>query len=326
MAVSARNGVPNFIPEIPKYATFEKSKLFKEWLLLKLINAEIACCKAEKFKKLKERTRCILLEDLYKELNQQNLKIMQAIQTNNTLNDLSEYNSSSDNVFDTTNGQILYSNSKIEVNGRATMPSTTSTHTTSTPTSASFKFNLLNNVRKAFNIKSLKSSSSSSTSSSEYNKTNNSSSSTNNDSIRIKDNSVISQAHYIPIFSDAYSNNGSTKGRIRSSTVDVPTSLKFSSKSLKDKNEFINNTKQILPDYGITDNRVKIQQNSINTANNNSSYKTDSEINIIADYQNYKLSTSSEESSPKSLNYPQNRIEGNESKKKQQNFAKNRYA
>ncbi len=45
--------MPNFQPEIPKHATFEMNDLFKEWLLIKLINAEGACCKAERFRKLK---------------------------------------------------------------------------------------------------------------------------------------------------------------------------------------------------------------------------------------------------------------------------------
>jgi RAP1 GTPase activating protein 1 len=57
VGVSARNGVPNFTPEIPNCATFEKSELFKEWLLMKLINAQNACCEAEKFRKLKVMAR-----------------------------------------------------------------------------------------------------------------------------------------------------------------------------------------------------------------------------------------------------------------------------
>lgn len=42
---------------------------FQEFLLTKLINAEYACYKAEKFAKLEERTRAALLETLYEELH-----------------------------------------------------------------------------------------------------------------------------------------------------------------------------------------------------------------------------------------------------------------
>uniref|UniRef100_A0A673TX25 RAP1 GTPase activating protein n=1 Tax=Suricata suricatta TaxID=37032 RepID=A0A673TX25_SURSU len=52
-------------PEGPLY----KGPEFQEFLLTKLINAEYACYKAEKFAKLEERTRAALLETLYEELH-----------------------------------------------------------------------------------------------------------------------------------------------------------------------------------------------------------------------------------------------------------------
>ncbi|XP_073089456.1 rap1 GTPase-activating protein 1 isoform X23 [Manis javanica] len=48
---------------------FYKGPEFQEFLLTKLINAEYACYKAEKFAKLEERTRAALLETLYEELH-----------------------------------------------------------------------------------------------------------------------------------------------------------------------------------------------------------------------------------------------------------------
>ncbi|CAM2104273.1 unnamed protein product [Caretta caretta] len=50
-------------------STLYKGLDFQEFLLTKLINAEYACYKAEKFAKLEERTRAALLETLYEELH-----------------------------------------------------------------------------------------------------------------------------------------------------------------------------------------------------------------------------------------------------------------
>lgn len=52
VSVAAREGVPMFGPSLPNPAVFPKSEEFREFLLTKLINAEIACYKAEKFSKL----------------------------------------------------------------------------------------------------------------------------------------------------------------------------------------------------------------------------------------------------------------------------------
>ncbi|XP_069774378.1 rap1 GTPase-activating protein 1 isoform X7 [Narcine bancroftii] len=84
VSVTARDDVPFFGPTLPDPAIFKKSKRkeqkfasmfdkqgpeFQEFLLTKLINAEYACYKAEKFAKLEERTRRALLETLYEELH-----------------------------------------------------------------------------------------------------------------------------------------------------------------------------------------------------------------------------------------------------------------
>ena len=53
VCVTARKDVPNFGPPLPHDAIFDNDDTFKDWLLSKLINAEYACYKAEKFRKLK---------------------------------------------------------------------------------------------------------------------------------------------------------------------------------------------------------------------------------------------------------------------------------
>ncbi|XP_029433804.1 rap1 GTPase-activating protein 1 isoform X5 [Rhinatrema bivittatum] len=69
VSVTARDDVPFFGPPLPDPAIFRKGQEFQEFLLTKLINAEYACYKAEKFAKLEERTRSALLETLYEELH-----------------------------------------------------------------------------------------------------------------------------------------------------------------------------------------------------------------------------------------------------------------
>uniref|UniRef100_A0A670JHB6 RAP1 GTPase activating protein n=1 Tax=Podarcis muralis TaxID=64176 RepID=A0A670JHB6_PODMU len=69
VSVTARDDVPFFGPPLPNPAVFRKGPDFQEFLLTKLINAEYACYKAEKFAKLEERTRTALLETLYEELH-----------------------------------------------------------------------------------------------------------------------------------------------------------------------------------------------------------------------------------------------------------------
>ncbi|XP_036386245.1 rap1 GTPase-activating protein 1 isoform X1 [Megalops cyprinoides] len=69
VSVTARDDVPFFGPALPDPAVFRKGPGFHEFLLTKLINAEYACYKADKFAKLEERTRTALLETLYEELH-----------------------------------------------------------------------------------------------------------------------------------------------------------------------------------------------------------------------------------------------------------------
>merc|ERR1719445_2888770 len=68
VSVTARSDVPYFGPSLPQPPVFRRGPHFREWLLKKLINAETACYKAEKFSKLEQRTRASLLSNLVEEL------------------------------------------------------------------------------------------------------------------------------------------------------------------------------------------------------------------------------------------------------------------
>ncbi|XP_043574250.1 rap1 GTPase-activating protein 2a isoform X1 [Chiloscyllium plagiosum] len=71
VAVTAREGVRQFGPPLPSPPVFKKGPEFREFLLTKLINAETACYKSEKFAKLENRTRAALLDNLHDELHNQ---------------------------------------------------------------------------------------------------------------------------------------------------------------------------------------------------------------------------------------------------------------
>ncbi|XP_032452405.1 rap1 GTPase-activating protein 1 isoform X4 [Nasonia vitripennis] len=68
VSITARDDVPWFGPTLPTPAVFLRGVEFKEFLLTKLVNAENAAYKAEKFSKLELRTRSALLESLTEEL------------------------------------------------------------------------------------------------------------------------------------------------------------------------------------------------------------------------------------------------------------------
>ncbi|XP_055302880.1 rap1 GTPase-activating protein 1 isoform X7 [Sitodiplosis mosellana] len=70
ISVTARDDVPFFGPTLPNPAVFRKGSELKEFLLTKLINAENACYKADKFARLELRTRTSLLQNLVDELKE----------------------------------------------------------------------------------------------------------------------------------------------------------------------------------------------------------------------------------------------------------------
>ncbi|XP_056236229.1 rap1 GTPase-activating protein 2 isoform X2 [Seriola aureovittata] len=69
VCVTAREDVPPFGPVIPHPPVFTDRSVLREFLLTKLINAEISCYKAVRFSKLELRTRSSLLESLQAELS-----------------------------------------------------------------------------------------------------------------------------------------------------------------------------------------------------------------------------------------------------------------
>ncbi|XP_061775189.1 rap1 GTPase-activating protein 2-like isoform X4 [Nerophis ophidion] len=71
VSVTAREDVPPFGPLLPNPAVFKKGPEFRDFLLTKLINAENACYKSDKFAKLEGRTRAALLDNLHDELHRQ---------------------------------------------------------------------------------------------------------------------------------------------------------------------------------------------------------------------------------------------------------------
>ncbi|KAJ8401657.1 hypothetical protein AAFF_G00376280 [Aldrovandia affinis] len=71
VSVTAREDVPTFGPPLPNPAIFRKGPEFREFLLTKLINAENACYKSDRFAKLEGRTRAALLDNLHDELHRQ---------------------------------------------------------------------------------------------------------------------------------------------------------------------------------------------------------------------------------------------------------------
>ncbi|XP_024123577.1 rap1 GTPase-activating protein 2 isoform X2 [Oryzias melastigma] len=68
VSVTARDDVPPFGPVIPDPPVFTQHSQLRDFLLTKLINAEISCYKAEQFNRLELRTRSSLLESLKTEL------------------------------------------------------------------------------------------------------------------------------------------------------------------------------------------------------------------------------------------------------------------
>ncbi|CAF0724252.1 unnamed protein product [Didymodactylos carnosus] len=82
VTIKGRDGVPLFGPSLPESSVFERDNNFKQWLLAKLINGELACYKTNSFQKLQERTKANLLENLYRTLHDMNQLCMEYLLTN----------------------------------------------------------------------------------------------------------------------------------------------------------------------------------------------------------------------------------------------------
>ncbi|XP_053379372.1 rap1 GTPase-activating protein 1-like isoform X4 [Mercenaria mercenaria] len=75
VTVTAREDVPYFGPPLPQDGIFKKGSEFREFILSKLLNAELACYKAEQFAKLEDRTRTALLDCLYQDLQRKSCEM-----------------------------------------------------------------------------------------------------------------------------------------------------------------------------------------------------------------------------------------------------------
>ncbi|KAK6475529.1 rap1 GTPase-activating protein 2-like isoform X1 [Huso huso] len=76
VSVTAREDVPPFGPSLPNPAFFKKGPEFREFLLTKLINAENACYKSDRFAKLEGRTRAALIDNLHDEIHSQTMAML----------------------------------------------------------------------------------------------------------------------------------------------------------------------------------------------------------------------------------------------------------
>lgn len=79
--VTARDGVNFFGPTLPDPPIFRKGPELREFLLTKLLNAENACYKAQKFAKLEMRTRTALLTNLVDDLHKKSCEFLQTSYT-----------------------------------------------------------------------------------------------------------------------------------------------------------------------------------------------------------------------------------------------------
>lgn len=152
VSVTARKDVPNFGPPISNDSMFENDSTFKEWIMNKLINAEYACYKAEKFRKLKERTRAALLDSLYNDLHEQNQRVLGTLFQNIENSETSQHNqhhhhhhhNSSRILTLDPNGNKAF-NEHMNTLGS---PNSASAHNLNN--SSSFKQKFINTVSKAF--------------------------------------------------------------------------------------------------------------------------------------------------------------------------------
>lgn len=76
VTVIHRDSVPLFGPYLYHSNIFHNDNIFKQWLLTKLINAEMASCRSYTIQKLHERTRMSLFENLYRTLHENNRPLM----------------------------------------------------------------------------------------------------------------------------------------------------------------------------------------------------------------------------------------------------------
>ncbi|XP_072175263.1 rap1 GTPase-activating protein 1-like isoform X3 [Diadema setosum] len=96
VTITARNNVPPFGPNLPSPSIFKKGAELKEFLLCKLLNAEHACYKAQKFASIQARTRSALLDHLYHDLMSKNEDIFCAVAGDDIISPLQSSGSKAD--------------------------------------------------------------------------------------------------------------------------------------------------------------------------------------------------------------------------------------
>ncbi|CAF2894408.1 unnamed protein product [Rotaria sp. Silwood2] len=82
VSIIHRDSVPSFGPGLNHSSSFHCDHIFKQWLLTKLINAEMASCRASTFQKYQERTKMNLFDNLYRTLHDNNRPLMNFILSN----------------------------------------------------------------------------------------------------------------------------------------------------------------------------------------------------------------------------------------------------
>lgn len=77
VSIAAKEGVPKFAPSLPNPCIFKKGEDFRHFLLTKLLNAENAAVKSDKFSALAGRTRGLLLQGIVTDFISKNEKMLE---------------------------------------------------------------------------------------------------------------------------------------------------------------------------------------------------------------------------------------------------------
>ncbi|CAF0813542.1 unnamed protein product [Rotaria sp. Silwood1] len=112
VSVIHRDSVPSFGPNFNHSSSFNCDHTFKQWLLTKLINAELASCRASTFQKYQERTKMNLFDNLYRTLHDNNRPLMNFILSN------SQYKHECD--IEQQQKEEIHNNSSIKTSDRHT--------------------------------------------------------------------------------------------------------------------------------------------------------------------------------------------------------------
>ncbi|XP_057303969.1 rap1 GTPase-activating protein 1-like isoform X3 [Hydractinia symbiolongicarpus] len=127
VSVTAKDGVPKFVPPLPNPCIFKKGPEFRNFLLTKVLNAEIAAVKSEKFSSLALRTRSMLLQSLVNEFVTKNEKLLE----DETLISQNESTSKTSSILSSFRSAIKRSESIVSSNSTGLVQSKKSGHSLS---------------------------------------------------------------------------------------------------------------------------------------------------------------------------------------------------